>query len=69
MNEAFTRDAQACIALADNQSPGTSNAVAKPNREYDIFSRHMLVRSVIRMYQTTWCACHVPATEFFRFTP
>ena len=33
MNEAFTRDARACIALADNQSSGTSNAVAN-TREF-----------------------------------
>ena len=28
-------------------------------------SRHLFVRPVIRMDQTTWCACHVEAFEFF----
>jgi len=28
-------------------------------------SRHLFVRPVIRMDQTTWCACHVAAFEFF----
>lgn len=33
------------------------------------FSRHMFVRPVIRMDQTTWCACHVAAFEFFGGIP
>lgn len=32
-------------------------------------SRHMFVRPVIRMDQTTWCACHVAAFEFFGGVP
>jgi hypothetical protein len=32
-------------------------------------SRHLFVRPVIRMDQTTWCACHVEAFEFFRGVP
>jgi transposase len=32
-------------------------------------SRHMFVRPVIRMDQTTWCACHVEAFEFFGGVP
>ena len=28
-------------------------------------SRHLFVRPVIRMDQTTWCTCHVEAFEFF----
>jgi hypothetical protein len=32
-------------------------------------SRHLFVRPVIRMDQTTWCACHVEAFEFFNGVP
>ncbi|BCI81527.1 MULTISPECIES: IS21 family transposase [Mycobacteriaceae] len=32
-------------------------------------SRHLFVRPVIRMDQTTWCACHVAAFEFFGGVP
>jgi transposase len=32
-------------------------------------SRHLFVRPKIRMDQTTWCACHVEAFEFFRGVP
>jgi transposase len=32
-------------------------------------SRHLFVRPVIRMDQTTWCACHVGAFEFFDGVP
>jgi transposase len=32
-------------------------------------SRHLFVRPVIRMNQTTWCACHVAAFEFFGGVP
>jgi transposase len=32
-------------------------------------SRHLFVRPVIRMDQTTWCACHVEAFEFFGGVP
>jgi len=32
-------------------------------------SRHRFVRPVIRMDQTTWCACHVAAFEFFGGVP
>jgi transposase len=32
-------------------------------------SRHLFVRPVIRMDQTTWCACHVAAFEFFSGVP
>ena len=32
-------------------------------------SRQMFVRPVIRMDQTTWCACHVEAFEFFNGVP
>jgi hypothetical protein len=32
-------------------------------------SRHLFVRPVIRMDQTTWCACHVAAFEFFCGVP
>jgi transposase len=32
-------------------------------------SRHLFVRPVIRMDQTTWCACHVEAFEFFGGAP
>ena len=32
-------------------------------------SRHLFVRPVIRMDQTTWCACHVAAFEFFGAVP
>ena len=32
-------------------------------------SRHLFVRPVIRMDQTTWCACHVAAFEFFNGVP
>ncbi|TDK86603.1 IS21 family transposase [Mycobacterium paragordonae] len=32
-------------------------------------SRHLFVRPVIRMDQTTWCACHVAAFEYFGGVP
>lgn len=32
-------------------------------------SRHLFVRPMIRMDQTTWCACHVAAFEFFGGVP
>jgi transposase len=32
-------------------------------------SRHLFVRPVIRMNQTTWCTCHVEAFEFFNGVP
>jgi transposase len=32
-------------------------------------SRHLFVRPVIRMDQTTWCACHAEAFEFFGGVP
>ncbi|BBX98188.1 hypothetical protein MLAC_34820 [Mycobacterium lacus] len=32
-------------------------------------SRHLFVRPVVRMDQTTWCTCHVEAFEFFNGIP
>lgn len=32
-------------------------------------SRHLFVRPVIRMDQSTWCTCHVEAFEFFNGVP